>query len=200
MTTFAGACASLGAVSVGVREPCPPCRSRRRMLRRKINLGDEVVLYGVAGGGASGSHVELAVDRAEMGVDRPDAHDETLRHLRVREPLRDERQHLDLPRAQPLGSIGSHTAARRLYKLDRCADRHQPRGRSRSSYGSAWLLRGREAVSRRALPPSRWGIRGMIPGAPVVRISRHLPMAERSGQWGSGWTAEQASSACGVVA
>ena len=54
---------------------------------------------------------DLAVDRAQVGVDRPDADHQLLGHLRVGEPDGDQSEHIDLAGGQARREL--HPSARR---------------------------------------------------------------------------------------
>ena len=75
-----------------------------RALRLAAKLGSAEVLFdGKPGGGGSRADADLAIDGAQMGVDRPVTQEELSRHLAVGQPLGDEAKHHDLPLAEPGG-------------------------------------------------------------------------------------------------
>ena len=63
---------------------------------RHAGPSTEVVFQGVAGGGTAGGDPHLAVNRAEMGFDGQQAHDEFFCDLGIGESSCEEVQHLDL--------------------------------------------------------------------------------------------------------
>ena len=63
------------------------------------------MLDGEASRGAPRANVQLAVDRAQVGVDRAEAYHEPFGHLGVAEAVGDEPQHLDLTRGESFGPI-----------------------------------------------------------------------------------------------
>jgi hypothetical protein len=77
------------------------------------------MLERVARRGGPAVHVELAVDRAKVGVNGAETDHEAIRHLRVGEALGHQREHLDLAGGQAIGGIGGGILARRGDQLDR---------------------------------------------------------------------------------
>ena len=66
------------------------------------------VLERVTGRRAAGTHVDLAVDRAQVCMNGADADDQAFRNFRVGETVGDEREHLELAGRQILGCVRTH--------------------------------------------------------------------------------------------
>ena len=63
----------------------------------------QLMLDGVAGGGAARGHLDFAINGGEVGVDRARTDDELLGDLRIGEALCEQAQHLDLACGQVIG-------------------------------------------------------------------------------------------------
>jgi RNA polymerase sigma-70 factor, ECF subfamily len=75
-----------------------------RALRLAARLGSNEFLFDrKPRGGGSRADADLAIDRAQMGVDCAVTQEELSRHLAIGQPLGDEAKHHDLPLAEPGG-------------------------------------------------------------------------------------------------
>ncbi len=77
-----------------------------REVVRSDSESDQLVLDGIAGGGAAGGDLDFAVDRGQVVVDGAGADDELVGDLRVSEALGEEAQDFDFAGGQAIGISG----------------------------------------------------------------------------------------------
>ena len=76
---------------------------RGQYMPQRSPRSDQVVLDRIAGRGTARGHLNLAIDRGQVVVDRAGTDNQMLGDLRICESLCQQAQHLDLPSRQSIG-------------------------------------------------------------------------------------------------